>query len=162
LENQPENYSLPTLLAVDLGLRAGLALYDGDGRLRWYRSHNFGNNSRLRRGIYTILNEIDNLHYIVLEGSGHYATIWRREAARRKLNVIQISAEEWRPDLLLPRQQRSGSAAKQHADQLARRVISWSAAPTPTALDHNAAEAILVGLWALLHIGWLPDNPFSD
>ncbi|MEN9933480.1 MAG: hypothetical protein RLZZ387_59, partial [Chloroflexota bacterium] len=32
---------MTTLLAVDVGLRAGLALFDQDGRLRWYRSHNF-------------------------------------------------------------------------------------------------------------------------
>ena len=70
----------PTLLAVDLGLRAGLALYGNDGRLRWYRSHNFGNMTRLKRGVYTILNELPTLHWLVLEGGGPLALIWRKEA----------------------------------------------------------------------------------
>jgi hypothetical protein len=34
---------------VDLGLRSGLALFGSDGRLRWYRSQNFGSQSRLKR-----------------------------------------------------------------------------------------------------------------
>ena len=149
----------PTLLAVDLGLRTGLALYGDDGRLRWYRSHNFGNNTRLRRGVYTILNEIPDLAYLVMEGSGPYAAIWRKEAARRQLGVLQVSAEGWRPDLLLDREQRTAAAAKQHADRLARAVIAWSAAPSPATLDHNAAEAILIGLWGVLLVGWLAENP---
>lgn len=147
------------LLAVDLGLHSGLALYQQDGPLQWHRSHNFGNRSRMRRGVYTILNEIPALHYLVMEGSGPYATIWRKEAERRDLHVIQVSAEAWRPDLLLERQQRSGSIAKQTADRLARAVIAWSALPGPATLDHNAAEAILIGLWAMLKIGWLSENP---
>lgn len=149
----------PTLLAVDLGLRSGIALYGANGRLRWYRSHNFGSNSRLRRGVYTILNEIDDLQYLALEGSGRYAAIWRKEAERRAIHVLQLSAETWRPDLLLEREQRSGDIAKATAERLARQIIRWSGVPIPSTLDHNAAEAILVGLWAVLQIGWLLDNP---
>jgi len=152
----------PTLLAVDLGLRIGLALYGHDGRLRWYRSHNFGNTTRMRRGVATILSEIPNLHYLVLEGSGPYAAIWRKEAEQRAIQVLQLSAEAWRAELLLDRQQRSGRSAKEHAERLARMVIRWSAAPTPTSLRHDAAEAILVGLWALLRIGWLTQNPLTQ
>ena len=149
----------PTLLAVDLGLRTGLALYTHDGRLRWYRSHNFGNRARMRRGIYTILNENPELQYLVMEGSGPYAVLWRKEAERRNLQVSQVSAETWRPQLLLDREQRTGATAKAHADRLARAIITWSAAPTPTSLRHDAAEAILIGLWAVLKVGWLTQNP---
>lgn len=144
----------PTLLAVDLGLRTGLALYGSDGRLRWYRSHNFGTNSRLRRGAYTILSEIPTLQHLIMEGSGPYADIWRTAADRRAIQITQVSAEVWRPQLLLDRQQRTGAAAKQHADHLARRVIAWSGAPTPTSLRHDAAEAILIGLWGVMQVGW--------
>ncbi len=151
----------PTLLAVDLGLHAGLALYGRDGRLRWYRSHNFGTTTRMRRGVYTILSELPDLHYLVMEGSGPYAAIWRKETERRNLQVIQISAEAWRPALLLDRQQRTGAAAKQHADRLARTVIAWSVAPMPSALRHDAAEAILVGLWGVLQVGWLAESPIG-
>ncbi len=40
---------MQTLLAVDLGVRTGLALYGGDGRLLRYRSQNFGSAARLRQ-----------------------------------------------------------------------------------------------------------------
>ena len=145
----------PTLLAVDLGLRAGLALYGNDGRLRWYRSHNFGNMTRLKRGVYTILNELPTLHWLVLEGGGPLALIWRKDAERRGIGVIGVSAEQWRAVLLSARQQRSGVAAKQSADTLARTVIDWSGADRPTALRHDAAEAILIGLWGVSKVAWL-------
>ncbi len=147
------------LLAVDLGLRTGLALYGRDGRLRWYRSQNFGNRTRLRRGAHSLLNSLPDVTWIVLEGGGDLATPWQSEARRRNLRLRQISAETWRRDLLHPRQQRSGAQAKATADDLARRAIAWSGAPRPTSLRHDAAEAILIGLWAVVSIGWLSELP---
>jgi hypothetical protein len=41
----------PGLLAVDLGPRSGLALFGSEGRLRWYRSRNFGTQSRLKPAV---------------------------------------------------------------------------------------------------------------
>lgn len=148
-----------TLLAVDLGIRSGLALYGADGRLQWYRSHNFGTAARLRRGVYSILNDIHDVQWLVLEGGGNLATIWEREAVRRALHVRQVYAEQWRQRLMLAREQRSGPQAKDAAAALSRRVIAWSGAPRPTSLRHDAAEAILIGLWGVLEAGWLPDLP---
>ncbi|MFP2902614.1 hypothetical protein ACLEQD_40940, partial [Corallococcus sp. 4LFB] len=54
---------------------------------------------------------------------------------------------------------RSGALAKDAADGLARRVIDWSHAPRPTSLRHDAAEAILLGLWGALEVGWLAQVP---
>lgn len=150
---------MATLLAVDLGLRAGLALYGDDGRLRWYRSQNFGALSRLRRAAYNLLHEPSDLQWLVIEGGGPLAEIWQKEATRRGIQVIQTSAETWRQQLLYPRQQRTGVDAKQHADRLARSIIDWSGAPRPTSLRHDAAEAILIGLWGVMQVGWLIDVP---
>jgi hypothetical protein len=147
------------LLAVDLGLRTGLALYGQDGRLQWYRSHNFGTPSRLRRAIRGLLDELPELTWLILEGGGHLADIWKREAARRCIRVRQISAEVWRQMFLLPRQQRRGSQAKASAGTLAKQVIAWSKARRPTSLRDDAAEAILIGLWGALDIGWLTEVP---
>lgn len=58
------------LLAVDMGLRTGLALYREDRRLLWYRSQHFGNRARLKRGVHQILREIDDLAWLVVEGGG--------------------------------------------------------------------------------------------
>lgn len=150
---------MAALLAVDLGLRTGLALYGDDGRLRWYRSQNFGAKVRLKRGVYGLLNELPEVSWLVIEGGGDLAHVWLQEAARRRLDVHQVSAEAWRSVLLLPREQRNAVDAKQNADTLARRVIDWSGAPRPTSLRHDAAEAILVGLWGVLAVGWLVRLP---
>jgi hypothetical protein len=38
-------------------------------------------------------------------------------------------------------------------------VIEWSGITRPTSLRHDAAEAILIGLWGVLEAGWLPALP---
>jgi hypothetical protein len=148
-----------TLLAVDLGVRTGLALYGDDGRLRWYRSQNFGNAARLKRGIPSLLDEAGEVAYLVVEGGGALAQAWAKEAAVREIDVRWVSAEEWRTLLFYPREHRTGEIAKQRADDMARKVIEWSGARKPTSLRHDAAEAILVGLWGVLQVGWLLELP---
>jgi hypothetical protein len=147
---------LAALLAVDLGVRTGLALYGDDARLRWYRSQNFGNAARLRRAVPNLL---EGVSHLVVEGGGALAVAWAAEAETRALVVRWVSAESWRAAFLYPREQRSGEIAKRAADELARRVIEWSGAKRPTSLRHDAAEAILVGLWGVLDVGWLPALP---
>lgn len=149
---------MPSLLAIDLGLKTGLALYNGAGRLVWFRSHNYGSTERLRRHVPTILAGIPDLEVIIIEGGGNLAVVWEKEAAKRG-RVIQISAEQWRKHLLFPRQQRTGLDAKRHAGETARRIIDWSGAGRPTSLRHDAAEAILIGFWGVIHVGWLAELP---
>ncbi len=150
---------MASLLAVDLGVRTGLALYGRDGKLRWYRSRNFGTIQRLRRGVSAVLDGISDIALLVLEGGGELAEIWEREATQRSLKIIKINAELWRKEFLYPREQRSGAEAKQKADLLARRVIVWSGVRKPTSLQHDAAEAILTGLWGVIDVGWLKSLP---
>lgn len=150
---------MAALLAVDLGVRAGFACYGDDGRLRWYRSQNFGAASRLRRAIPALLDAPGDATRLVLEGGGALAEAWRREAERRAIAVQQVSAEEWRELFLLPREHRSGAQAKEVAGRLAREIIEWSGAPRPTSLRHDAAEAIMIGLWGVLNAGWLRRLP---
>jgi hypothetical protein len=138
---------VPKLLAVDCGLRTGLALYELSGRLIWYRSHNYGSRARLKKAVWQLLKGIDHLTQLVVEGGGPLAEIWIKVAQRRGLAVTQLQAEEWRKLLLLPRQQRSGKQAKRVAKELAREIIEQSGADRPVALRHDAAEAIMVGWW---------------
>ena len=147
------------LLAVDLGLRTGLALYGRDGRLVRYRSQNLGSKSRLRRAAGAVLNDHADAGRLVLEGGGDIADLWKKAAERAGRRVRVIDAHVWRRALLLPREQRTGSDAKAAADDLARAVIEWSGAKRPTSLRHDAAEAIAVGLWGVIDAGWLPGVP---
>lgn len=150
-----------SLLAVDLGLRTGLALYGEDGRLRWYRSQNFGSATRLRRAVHGLLNTLPEVRWLVLEGGGNLAGIWENEVEKRAIDVLRIGAEVWRQRLLYGREQRTGQQAKSSADPFARRIIEWSAAPRPTSLRHDAAEAILIGFWGTLEVGLLDAIPLE-
>lgn len=151
---------MPSLLAVDVGIRTGLAAYRDDGRLIWYRSQNFGAAARLKRAIPALLHEAFDPTYVVLEGGGPLADHWTTLSERHGARVRRVDAEEWRTLFLLPREQRSGGQAKRVADTVARRVIEWSNAPRPTSLRHDAAEAILIGLWGVVkHARWLETLP---
>jgi len=137
------------LLAIDLGLRCGWATFDGEGRLLAYGSRHFGNRTALRKAIPQLLDEYPQLELLVVEGGGDLFVPWEKEAARRGIAVKQVMGEEWRRRILLPRQQTNGKDAKAAADQVAREVIERSGAKRPTSLRHDAAEAILVGTWAI-------------
>jgi hypothetical protein len=147
------------LLAVDLGLKTGLALYGSDGKLIWFRSHNFGTTERLRRGVHGILSSIPELGSIVIEGGGNLATVWEREAERRHIQLLRVDAAVWREVFLLQREQRTGVDAKDSAGKIARKVIEWSGIALPKTLRHDTAEAILIGLWGILHFKCIEDMP---
>src|SRR5690242_9922749 len=102
-EREPPPVTDRGLLAVDLGLRTGLAFYGADGRLRWYRSQNFGAPGRLRRAVPALLEGVSDL---VVEGGGELASAWSTEAAQRAIQVRWVSAETWRRAFLYPREQR--------------------------------------------------------
>jgi len=150
---------MPSLLAVDLGLKTGLALYEENGKLSWYRSHNFGTTERLRRALPGIMEGISDLTALIIEGGGNLATVWEREAQKREITVYRIDAGKWRQLFLFPREQRTGLDSKKHAGEVARRIIEWSAASRPTSLRHDAAEAIMIGMWGVLKLGWLNELP---
>ena len=150
---------MPSLLAVDVGVRTGLAVYRDDGRLIWYRSRNFGAASRLKRAIPALLHEAFDPTYVVLEGGGPLAEHWTTAAEKHGSRIRRVSAEQWRSLFLLARDQRSGEQAKRMADRIARHVVEWSDAARPTSLRHDAAEAILIGLWGVIDVGWLRGVP---
>lgn len=159
MSKEYSGHSTGTLLGVDLGLRTGFALYGRDGRLSWYHSRHFANPNSLRRRLRRLLGEISDLKVIVIEGGGNLARIWEREAGRRGISVITVGADEWRQVMFYPREGRTSLRAKRAAGQLARRVIEWSGLQRPTSLRHDAAEAILIGLWGAVHLGWLRSIP---
>lgn len=141
------------LLAVDVGLRTGLACFDENGRLVWCRSHNLGSRGRLGRAAAAILREAGDIDRLVLEGGGELARVWEREARRRGIEAEFVAAETWREELLLPREKRSGAQAKRFARDKAAAVVREAGARAPRTLDHDAAEAVLIGVWALSRPG---------
>jgi len=144
------------LLAIDLGVKTGLAMYSSDGRLLWYRSHNYGNKARLKKAIPNILSE-DDMRYLVIEGGGPLLKMWIQEAERKNIEVISTMAEDWRKEILLNREQRSGKDAKHNALHYAHQVIDNLASNRATSLTDDAAEAILIGLWGMNKVRWIQD-----
>jgi hypothetical protein len=144
----PQEADRVTLLSIDLGLRCGWAAFDETGRLLGYGSRHYGNRSALRKAIPQVLGAYPRLARLVVEGGGELYMPWAKEATRRGIAVRQVASEEWRKALLKPYERGSGADAKAAADGLAREVIERSGAKRPTSLRHDAAEAILVGVWA--------------
>ena len=136
------------LLAVDAGIRTGLALFSNSGKLLWYRSHNMGSLASLKKAAYPLLKSIENLSFFVIEGGGPITKVWLNAASKIGISAQQIDAADWRKDLLFQREYRSGPKAKGSAIQRAQQVIDISGAPSQNLPTHDAAEAILIGLWA--------------
>lgn len=148
-------------VGVDLGLATGIAVYGRDGRLESVRSRTFQSRDALRAAAGAILDEIPHVHSMIGEGGGELAEVWLRAARHRGIHARTVHAHEWRPSFLYPREQRDGAAAKAHAMRLAAQVVVWSETKgvSAAALGHDAAEAILVGLFGVVQAGWLREMP---
>lgn len=150
------------LLAIDLGLRMGLAHFDHDGQLLRYHAQRLANKAALKRHVYDVFIRHKPLAALITEGDASLAKIWHRLADKWGLRIIHIQADRWRDDLLLPRDASSGKAhAKAIAQHKALDVIAASqvaSRPTRSQLVHDAAEAILIGLWGAHHLGWIEEE----
>lgn len=144
----PEN-SDGTLLAVDVGMTAGLAWFSFAGRLLHSRSARFANRSVLKRALPGIFQEHPPVRFVVLEGMGQVADIWLHQVRRLDLPCQQVSAEVWRQDMLLQRERRCGQQAKLNAAKLAAPFAAQAGHLRPQSLGDDEAEAILCGLWAI-------------
>ena len=142
-----------TLLAIDAGMTCGFAFFCLEShQLLRYRSHNYGNLVRLRRAAAAFLADEPNVRAIILEGGGSIADVWVKPARHREIPIQLITAEQWRVDALLPRDQRRGYIAKKAALVSARSQINDHAVKRSKALRDDTAEAILVGEWALARL----------
>lgn len=164
------------LLAVDAGLRTGIACFDAQGRLLWCRSHHLADMTRLKRWMRGELAMLPALEYVVVEGGGDVAKAWETEVQRQakrigrsgKIGFMLVRAEEWREALLHPRERVAGQTAKATALVLARKVAAWSmeaggggVGKRPVALRHDAAEAVMTGFYAVWKLEWL-QTPLVD
>lgn len=157
----PGGSPAPVLLAVDLGLRTGLAAFARDGRLRYARSQHRGTRAAMRRAASGVLAGLPGLVRLVLEGGGDLADLWEREASRYRLAVLRVSAETWRAALLHPSERRDAAAAKKAAGVLARGLFADAGLARPRRLTTDSAEAVCCGLWAVWTAGWLETWPAS-
>ncbi|GEM_PF-3370579 len=138
-----------TLLAIDLGLKCGFAVFDTEGTLVGYHSTRFPRPSALKAAAWNVLMRWPNLERIVAEGDAAIADQWRKLADKRGIAFERIGAEAWRVDMLKPSERTDGSTAKAAARRIAERIIASSNAPKPKArMTHDVCEAIVIGAWA--------------
>jgi hypothetical protein len=95
------------LLAIDAGVKTGLALFSRPDKLIWYRSHNMGSVNGLRKAAYNLIHSIENLTCIAVEGGGPVAVAWIKEAGKQNIKIISTDAGEWRKQLLFSADQSS-------------------------------------------------------
>ena len=135
------------LLAVDLGMKAGFAWFDQDGRLLRARSTHFADRATLKRALPGIWREVPGVSQLVVEGGGSLADIWLKSAARQGIVTTQICAEQWRREVLTPSQRRNGQTAKAAACVKAAEIARQDGCPPCQEFLDDAAEAIVFGKW---------------
>lgn len=152
----------PHVLALDLGLRFGWACYRDDGVIVAYGSHHCGQRAKLKSIAWSALRSLPEESMLYIEGGGELLEAWLKIARRRSIETVVRSAEDWRQDCLIPRDQRSGEVAKRRAVEIARGLIRARAGQAPTSLRHDAAEATLFGWWALYQREWVTPAEFKE
>ena len=136
-----------------------MALFSSEPGLLWYRSQNYGNRNRLKADVHNILMDLTSSDIIVVEGGGELLKIWKAAALKKRMEFMQVYAEDWRQDLMFKRQFKDGLTAKKYASELAMQVVSLYGDKKPLPMIHDAAEAILVGLWGIYSLGWITQLP---
>ncbi len=81
------------------------------------------------------------------------ARLWRRRAQALGIEIEWVCSEQWRREVL-PHPRQRGYALKEEAIEVALNVIRYYHLSLPRSLNHNAAEAILIGLWGAKQRGW--------
>jgi hypothetical protein len=149
------------LLAVDLGLRTGLCLFDSTGKLRRYADRQFDSNADLEQGASQILSswerdEILQITHVAIEGSDpDLLSTWSRAIGNRL--VLNVRPDQWRQDLLAPEDRECGEKSKGASRILARTVIDRFGAENldRAPFSTDCAESILVGLHVAQRLGWI-------
>jgi hypothetical protein len=140
------------LLAIDLGLKTAWSLWNTEGYLCRFESRNFPNKTKLKSGAPTIIRSLPPVEVVIAEGDARLAKVWFGFDKSWETQLVQ--AQQWRRDILFSRDMRRGSVAKEKAVELASRIVKHDGCGRAAGLNHDTAEAILLGYWAVLQRGW--------
>ena len=142
------------LIAIDLGLKSGMATYGPNGLVA-YRATRFPSKRAIKEAAWSVLYGVDGLQHVFVEGDRGLAVYWKRAAEQQGLSFQSVAPERWREALLLPRERRSAAEAKRSARRHALTLIRESDAPLPKGpLTSDVAEAILIAHWGARSLGW--------
>lgn len=157
LPPSPSTATPPVLLAVDLGLRCGMALFNDEGRLLSCRSLSLQNRSALKRAVFQLIPT--TVTHLWCEGDAQLAQPWMKVVQKRGGQCHVVSAETWRPHLLSSKEQADKRTAKDAARRHARALLTEDGVIGVTTQSDDVAEAILLGRYAVAELGWRPLRP---
>lgn len=157
------------LLAVDLGLRTGLSLYNDEGRLLRFDNFHFESPDQLLKAAKSVLlaweddvKETDasgrrwKISKIAIEGGDPPLRDAWHEAANGDRAVLHVRPEEWRADLLLTKEKLDGEKAKSASRLIARQIVSdYGNFDFEGKFQTDMAESILLGLHVARRLGWI-------
>lgn len=162
------------MLAVDLGLKSGAALYNKEGQLLRYEQFLF-NKDKIGEEIKTIVqgwesdmqeNEATDsekpwsVTKIAVEG-GDVAILHAWESATKDVSITRVSPEEWRFHLLNEKERISGASSKAAARLIARQVVSDFGVMSnhQGKFKTDVAEAVVLGFYVCKQLGWIARDP---
>lgn len=161
------------LLAVDLGLKSGVALFGSRGKLLRYEQFHFERDS-LHDTAQRLLTKWEQeafqpdgeraqehivpprVTHVAIEGAdGYMLRAWADAAT--DLSILRVLPEEWRAELLLERERTSGSNAKAASRLIARQVVEdFGVMPRHEGkFPTDVAEAVCLGLYVSSKLGWV-------
>ena len=82
------------LLAVDVGLHTGLALFSENAKLLWYRSHHISSPAKLKKVIGKLLRDEPRPTHLLLEGGGPLAELWLCEADKLRCWILKFQLQQ--------------------------------------------------------------------
>jgi len=188
-DNDDDDQTHRLLLSVDVGLRTGIALFNGTGSLIKVDSFQFTSLEELSEWIVAAQQQqkqqqqqqqedcccscfcFANVTHVVLEGRDpSMMSLWREAFTTQQQNnsssvvirVALLSAEDWRPHVLTRKEQRDARRAKTAASLIAQQIMYDSdiidsyttTTTTTTTTTHDAAEAIVIGHYAVRFLQW--------
>jgi hypothetical protein len=164
------------LLAVDLGLKSGVALFNKQGQLLRYEQHLF-NKDKLNEEIKTIVEgwesdvqksdiipsngeQLWSVTKIAVEG-GDVAIFNAWDSAAKDVSISRVSPEEWRFHLLSEKERTSGATSKAAARLIARQVVSdfGIMGNHKGKFKTDVAEAVVLGFYVCKKLGWISRDP---
>jgi len=162
------------LMAVDLGLKSGVALYNKNGELLRYEQLLFKKDSldeEIKKIIQGWESEIQSstitaqnadkpcVTKIAVEG-GDVEILRAWDSAAMDVSVTRISPEEWRFHLLSPKERLSGATSKAAARLIARQVVDdFSSMKHEGKFKTDVAEAVVLGFYVCQKLGWISRDP---
>lgn len=179
-ENPTNDNVNDLLLAVDIGLKSGVALYNRQGALVRYEQFYFDRNtlaSDAEELVQQWENDINNetdlameyddvgnkpwkITHIAMEGAdAKLMNAWADAAPNR--SILRVSPEEWRSGLLVAKERKSGPDAKAASRLIARQIVGDFGVMEQHSgkFKTDVAEAVVMGFYVARKLGWITREP---